>query len=109
MIKKIIDWFLVFATTITLLINISILYAKKFDYLEIKKLNPDITANSFFSIFVLSPVISKIIIAFIILNVILNIVKEFYISSIKKRLVSNLFIYSFSVILVIQFYFNVRR
>jgi hypothetical protein len=97
MIAKIADWFLVFATSLTLIVNIGTIYAKKADYIVMKQLNPDLSASPFFSTVVLSPVIPIIIIGFIIAVVVLNVVKQFYISSMKYRILTNVFLYAISV------------
>lgn len=75
MITKIADWFLVFATSLTLIVNIGTIYAKKADYMVMKQLNPNFSASPFFSTIVLSSAIPIVIIGFIIAVVVLNVVK----------------------------------
>lgn len=109
MIAKIADWFLVFATSLSLIVNIGTIYAKKDDYIVMKQLNPDFKASPFFSAVVLSPVISIIIIVLIITAVALNVVKQFYISSMKYRIITNLFMYAISVFIAAKLFLKLSH
>jgi hypothetical protein len=104
MIAKIADWVLVFATSFSLLLNIGTIYAKKADYIVLKQLNPDFKASSFFSTVVLSPVIPIIIVILIIAMVVLNVTKQFLISSMKHRIITNLFAYAISVSIAVKLF-----
>ena len=106
MIVKIADWFLVFATSLTLIVNIGTIYAKKADYRVMQQLNPDVSVSPFFSTVVLSPAIPIVIIGFIITVVGLNVVKQFYISSMKSRIITNLFLYAISVFIAANMFFK---
>jgi hypothetical protein len=109
MIAKIADWFLVFATSLTLIINIGAIYAKKADYMVMKQLNPDFSASPFFSTVVLSPAIPIVIIGLIITVVVLNVVKQFYISSMKYRIIANLVLYAISAVIAAMFFLKLSH
>jgi hypothetical protein len=104
MIAKIADWLLVFATSLSLLLNIGTIYAKKADYIVMKQLNPGFIASPFFSTIVLSPVVPIIIIGFIIAAIVVNVAKQFYISSMKHRIITNLFVYAISVFIAAKLF-----
>jgi hypothetical protein len=109
MIAKIADWFLVFATSLSPIVNIGTIYAKKADYIVMKQLNPDFKASPFFSTVVLSPVIPIVIIGFIIAVVALNVAKQFYISSMKYRIITNLFMYAIFVFIAAKPFLKLSR
>jgi hypothetical protein len=108
MIAKITDWFLVFATSLSLMVNIGTIYAKKADYIVMRQLNPDFEASPFFSTVVLSPVIPIIIIVLILAAIVLNVAKQFYISSMKHRIITNLFVYAISVFIAAKLFLMLR-
>jgi hypothetical protein len=109
MIAKIADWFLVGATSLTLIVNIGTIFAKKADYIVMKQLNPDFSVSPFFSTVVLSPAIPIVIIGVIIAVVVLNVVKQFYISSMKYRIITNLFLYAISVFIAAKLFLKLSH
>jgi hypothetical protein len=77
---------------------------KKADYIVMKQLNPGFIASPFFSAIVLSPVVPIIIIGFSIAAIVVNVAKQFYISSMKHRIVTNFIVYAISVLIAAKLF-----